>query len=184
MTTPAIPPLPSPLTGLSSGAVTPSDSSVALPSPGRDGKKALESKWGKPNIAAGWTCIPNILIRRQKTLGLDPTDLNILLHLLAYWWDDGNLPHPSKETLAQAIGISASTVQRRIRSMEAGGLLKRVERRKEKDRSDTNLYDLTPLKGLLEPHALHEVAERNAGHAGRRARMTSVTKAPLVTEPK
>lgn len=76
---------------------------------------------GKPNIAAGWTCIPNILVRRQRTLGLDSIDVNILLHLMTYWWEDGNLPHPSKETLAQAIGISASTVQRRIRAMEAGG---------------------------------------------------------------
>lgn len=61
---------------------------------------------------------------------------------------------------------------------EAGGLLVRVERRKEKNRSDTNLYDLTPLKAILEPHAEHEVAERAASHAGRRTRMTKVAKVP------
>jgi len=145
---------------------------------GKKNEKALEAKWGKPNIAAGWTCIPNILVRRQRTLGLDSIDVNILLHLMTYWWEDGNLPHPSKETLAQAIGISASTVQRRIRAMEAGGLLVRVERRKEKNRSDTNLYDLTPLRAILEPHAEHEMAERTASHAGRRTRMTKVAKVP------
>jgi len=143
-----------------------------------ESKKALEAKWGKSNIAAGWTCIPNILIRRQVTLGLDSIDVNILLHLMTYWWEDGNLPHPSKDTLAQAIGISTSTVQRRIRAMEGGGLLIRVERRREKDRSETNLYDLTPLKEILEPHARHEMAEREKNHAGRRARMTRVTKVP------
>lgn len=143
-----------------------------------ESKKALEAKWGKPNIAAGWTCIPNILIRRQVTLGLDSIDVNILLHLMTYWWEDGNLPHPSKETLAQAIGISASTVQRRIRAMEGGGLLVRVERRREKNRSETNLYDLTPLKEILEPHAELEIAEREKNHAGRRARMTRVAKVP------
>lgn len=141
-------------------------------------KRSNEAKWGKPNIDAGWTCIPNILIRRQKTLGLDALDLNILLHLLTYWWEDENHPHPSKETLAKAIGVSASTIQRRIRQMEAGQLLKRVERRRAGDRSDTNLYDLTPLRAILEPHAKQELEERKAGHAGRRSRMTTVTKVP------
>ncbi|HHH7388428.1 TPA: helix-turn-helix domain-containing protein [Escherichia coli] len=141
-------------------------------------KRSNEAKWGKPNIDAGWTCIPNILIRRQKTLGLDSLDLNILLHLLTYWWEDENHPHPSKETLAKAIGVSASTIQRRIRQMEAGQLLKRVERRRAGDRSDTNLYDLTPLRAILEPHAKQELEERKAGHAGRRSRMTTVTKVP------
>lgn len=141
-------------------------------------KRSNEAKWGKPNIDAGWTCIPNILIRRQKTLGLDALDLNILLHLLTYWWEDENHPHPSKETLAKAIGVSASTIQRRIRQMEAGKLLKRVERRRAGDRSDTNLYDLTPLREILEPHAQQELEERKAGHANRRTRMTTVAKVP------
>ena len=174
-----IPPLPvasANVVPVSAGETSPAAS--ASVGKKNDGKKALEAKWGKPNIAAGWTCIPNILVRRQRTLGLDSIDINILLHLMTYWWEDGNLPHPSKETLAQAIGISASTVQRRIRLMEAGGLLVRVERRKEKNRSDTNLYDLTPLKAILEPHAEHEMAERTASHAGRRTRMTKVAKVP------
>lgn len=139
--------------------------------------RAHEDKWGAANIQAGWTCIPNILIRRQRTLGLDALDLNILLHLLSYWWESENLPHPSKETLAKAINVSSSTIQRRIRAMEAGGILKRVERRRAADRSETNLYDLTPLRALLEPHSEVEITERNAGRVGRRKRMTSVTKA-------
>lgn len=139
--------------------------------------RSNESKWGKPNIEAGWTCIPNILVRRQKTLGLDALDLNILVHLLSYWWEDENLPHPSKETLARAIGVSASTIQRRIRGMECGGLLLRIQRRKVDERSETNLYDLTPLRELLEPHAELELKERKAAHKARQERMTKVTKA-------
>jgi len=109
-------------------------------------------------------------------LGIDALDLNILLHLLSYWWEDENHPHPSKETLAQAMNVSASTIQRRIRAMEAGGLLRRIERRREKDRSETNLYDLTLLRDLLEPHAVLELEDRNASHERRRKRMTTVTK--------
>lgn len=170
---------------LPQGTIPPLPAAAAQPTTGKaDGKKASEAKWGKPNIAAGWTCIPNILIRRQKTLGIDPLDLNILLHLLTYWWEDENHPHPSKETLAQAIGVSASTIQRRIRAMEAGGLLKRVERRREGNRSETNLYDLTPLRAILEPHAEFELEERKAGHTGRRDRMTKVAKIPSPSAPK
>lgn len=139
--------------------------------------RSNEAKWGKPNIEAGWTCIPNILVRRQRTLGLDALDLNILLHLLTYWWEDENHPHPSKETLAKAIGVSASTIQRRIRAMERGSLLQRIQRRKADDRSETNLYDLTPLRDLLEPHAELELKERKASHKARQERMTKVTKA-------
>lgn len=169
MNTPVVPPPPA----AQPAALPPPPTVEAAPK-----KRSNEAKWGKPNIDAGWTCIPNILIRRQKTLGLDALDLNILLHLLTYWWEDENHPHPSKETLAKAIGVSASTIQRRIRQMEAGQLLKRVERRRAGDRSDTNLYDLTPLRAILEPHAKQELEERKAGHAGRRSRMTTVTKVP------
>lgn len=174
-TPPLLTPVPPPVTPAVAATIAGTTTAKA------DSKKISETKWGKANIAAGWTCIPNILIRRQKTLGLDSIDLNILLHLLTYWWEDENHPHPSKDTLAKAIGISPSTVQRRIRQMHAGGLLKRVERRREGNRSETNLYDLTPLRALLEPHAELELAERKAGHAGRRERMTKVTKVPTST---
>lgn len=157
---------------------TPAPSAVAPVIPGTPPvvpkKRSNEAKWGVPIVKAGWTCIPNILIRRQRTLGLDSLDLNILLHLLSYWWEDENHPHPSKETLAQAMNVSASTIQRRIRAMETGKLLKRIERRRAGDRSETNLYDLTPLRELLEPQALQELAERSAGHEKRRKRMTTV----------
>lgn len=42
------------------------------------------------------------------------------------------------------------------------------------DRSETNLYDLTPLRELLEPQALQELAERSAGNEKRRKRITTV----------
>jgi predicted transcriptional regulator len=160
-------------TKTSDSVTTPQEVGAALSKTSR----SHEAKWGKPNIDAGWTCIPNILVRRQKTLGLDALDLNILLHLLTYWWEDDNHPHPSKETLAKAIGVSASTIQRRIRAMEQGGLLQRIQRRKADDRSETNLYDLTPLREILEPHAELELKERKASHKARQERMTKVTRA-------
>ncbi len=157
----------------------------ATPATGSEGKEknSNSKKWGDANMKAGWTCIPNILIHRQKTLGIDAIDLNILLHLITYWWEDENLPHPSKDTLAKSIGVSASTIQRHIRGMEAAQLIKRIIRRKSGDRNDTNLYDLTPLKAILEPHALVELEARKSSRDKKRERQTKVTKVPQ-TEPK
>lgn len=136
------------------------------------------AKWGKTNMDAGWVCIPNILVRRQRTLGLDAVDINILLHLLTYWWEDENHPHPSRATLASAMDLSVSTIQRHIRGMERAGFIKRTIRPRAKDRNETNLYDLTPLRGLLEPHSKVELDERNASREGRRTRATKVAKLP------
>jgi len=141
-------------------------------------KNSNAAKWGKASMDAGWTCVPNILIHRQKTLGIDAIDLNILLHLITYWWEDENLPHPSKETLARSIGVSASTIQRHIRGMEAAQLLKRIIRPKTGEKNDTNLYDLTPLRAILEPHALVELEERKTSRDKKRERKTKVAKAP------
>jgi len=137
---------------------------------------SITDKWGKASKDSGWTAVPNILIYRQKTLGIDSLDLNILLHLLTYWWQDEKKPHPSKKTLANAIGVTPGTVQKRIRAMEAGGLIKRIQRRKENDRSDTNEYDLSPLRDALLPHAEEELRERNNKHAEKRKRKTTVNK--------
>lgn len=136
----------------------------------------IAKKWGVQSKDVGWTAVPNILIYRQKTLGIDSLDLNILLHLLTYWWQDEKKPHPSKKTLAQAIGVTPGTIQKRIRAMEAGGLIKRIQRRRDNDRSDTNEYDLTPLKEALIPHAEEELRERKKKHTEKRIRKTTVNK--------
>lgn len=155
----------------------------ATPLPASEKKKAtpkksdaFTQKWGKSTKSAGWTAVPNILIYRQKSLGLSPLDLNILLHLMTYWWQDEQKPYPSKGTLAKAIGVTSGTIQKRIRGMEAAGFVKRIERRRESNRSDTNEYDLSPLRDLLLPHAEVEIQERTKKHAERQKRKTTVTK--------
>jgi len=52
-----------------------------------------EKKWTAPLIKAGWTVIPNVLFERQQALGLDPLDVNILLHIASYWWTPEGKPY-------------------------------------------------------------------------------------------
>jgi hypothetical protein len=122
-------------------------------------RSALEEKWGRPVISAGFTVIPTVLLRSQQRLKLDPLDINLLMHLLSYWWQKDVLPHPGKNTLARAMNVDPKTVQRRIKALEKRGYIKRVARRTDELTSQTNLYDLSGLIGKLEPLAFEEHAQ-------------------------
>ena len=76
-------------------------------------------------MKAGWTLLPNVIFERQQALGLDPMDVNILLHLASYWWTEESKPFPSKTTIAKAIGVDPRSVQRRIARLEKGYLIRR-----------------------------------------------------------
>lgn len=121
--------------------------------------RKINQRWGAELTAAGWTAIPNVIFQRQKALGLTPLDVNILLQLLAYWWEPKNLPHPAKQTIADAIGVHPRTVQKRIAAMEKAKFIKRIERRTSLNGSDTNLYDFTGLIEAAKPFAREEIEE-------------------------
>lgn len=138
-----------------------------------DQLKVNEKKWSKPLMNAGWTAIPSIIIERQLALGLDAVDINIILHLASYWWTEENKPHPSKKTIANAIGIDPRTVQRRIASLEKGGLIRREERRIFGKGSKTNLYHLDGLIEAAAPYAqekLDDIAHKQREQSARAKR--------------
>lgn len=130
-----------------------------------------EKKWGPDLMKAGWTLLPNTIFLRQRALGLDSRDINILLILLSHWWTADNLPFPSKKTIADAIGCDPSTVRRRIKAMEAGGFLRRIERRMDRDRNKTNLYDFSGLVKAATPYAIEEVHAREQNREDRAKRV-------------
>lgn len=119
-----------------------------------------EQKWSKPLMDAGWTAIPTVIFERQKALGLDALDVNILLHLAAYWWTLDNKPHPSKKTIAAAIDVDPRTVQRRIAAMEKAGFIRRQQRRLPGKGSKTNIYHFDGLIAEALPYAKEKLAER------------------------
>lgn len=126
------------------------------------GQKVNEAKWTKPLMEAGWTVVPNVLLERQKALGLDPVDINILMHLFSFWWTPSSKPHPSKKTIADAMGIDARTVQRHIARLEKAGLVRREERRISNVGSKSNIYHFDGLIAAAKPFA-KEMTETKAG---------------------
>ncbi len=122
------------------------------------------SKWGKTNISAGWTIIPNSLLENQSRLGLSCIDTMVLINLIMHWWEKDNPPRPSKKRLANMLGVSLKTVQRSFIHLEQCGAIKRIPRYKEgKDNArTTNHYDLNGLVDLLEGFSKELIEEREA----------------------
>jgi DNA-binding transcriptional regulator YhcF (GntR family) len=131
----------------------------ATPKPAEELSKN-EAKWTKPLMAAGWSAIPNIFIEKQAALGLDAIDMNIIVHLSSYWHRADNLPHPSVETIATAIGVRPRTVQKRISALQSHGLMTRIERRKTRHGSETNLYSFDGLIRAALPYAQEKLEAR------------------------
>lgn len=128
--------------------------------PDEEKAKVNIEKYGRALMEAGWTAVPSTIIERQRKLGLDATDMNIILHLLAHWWQADNKPHPSKGRIADALNVSPRTVQRRIARMEADGLIKREARSAVGKGSQTNRYNLEGLITAATPLAQEALEER------------------------
>jgi DNA-binding MarR family transcriptional regulator len=126
------------------------------------GLRENEKKWTKPLLAAGWSLIPSVILERQQALGLDPVDMNILLHIVRRWWYADKLPYPSKREIAECMGIDESTVRRHIKAMEADGLIRRIERYVKDQGQKSNFYDLTGLITSVQPYAEEAVKRRAA----------------------
>jgi hypothetical protein len=133
--------------------------------------RAIEQKFGKELVEAGWTAVPNMLFEHMTALGIDSTDVVIVIHLLRYWWERETLPHPSKVTIAHAMGIHPRTVQRRIASLEHARLIGREQRRNLHKKSSTNIYHLDGLLEALKPYAVEEVQARDLARATRLQRL-------------
>jgi DNA-binding transcriptional regulator YhcF (GntR family) len=129
-----------------------------------DGKglKQLQSKWGRELIAAGWVALPTIILERQEALGLDALDINIILHIAKHWFEPGNLPHPSKGSIAKAMQVTPRTVQKRISRLHDEGFLRRIERRGPKGSrgSQTSEFEFTGLIEKATPHAVEALQQR------------------------
>jgi len=136
----------------------------------------VEKKWSKTLVAAGWTAIPTVIFERQAALGLDPLDINIILHLASYWWTAGNAPHPSKATIAAAIGVDPRTVQRRIAKLEGAGFITRIRRSLKKGGTTTNQYSFAGLIKAATPFAEERILEK-------KKRMTEATERALRKKP-
>jgi hypothetical protein len=111
--------------------------------------KESEKKWGKAVMAHGYCILPSILLQAQGRLGVNAQEMVVLLQLVEHWWKAGGKVFPSKDVIAQRVGLSTKQVQRHIRQLEELKLLQRKERYKAGGSRTTNEYDLSGLVAKL-----------------------------------
>ncbi|MEO1193745.1 MAG: helix-turn-helix domain-containing protein [Pseudomonadota bacterium] len=111
--------------------------------------RASDRKWGREVMNLGFCVLPSLLMRAQNRLGLNPTQLALLLQLADFWWEEDRKPFPSKKVLSTRLGISERQVQRYARELEQAGFLKRVQRYAPHGGKQTNTYDLAGLVAKL-----------------------------------
>ena len=88
-------------------------------------KQKIQAKWGS-SLDGGFLVLPVLLLKRQKELDLDSTELVVLLNLLAAWWDVDRLPFTRAITISKRIGVTPRTVQRCLEKLEKRGLILRI----------------------------------------------------------
>jgi hypothetical protein len=104
-------------------------------------------KWGGAE-KAGFQLVPNVIFRAQKHLGLDSVDVVILLNLTLHWWSAASLPFPSPALIANRMGLSKRTIERRIKALEKRKFLKRL--RSEVNDDGEPLRRRYELNGFIE----------------------------------
>ncbi len=112
-----------------------------------------ERKWGRPLMEAGWTAVPTTILEHQQQLGLDAVNLNILLQIAKHWWYPDQAPFPSKKALAERVGVSPRTIQRRLRGMVEAKIISRRPRTRSGGGNDTTEFYFTGLIERATPYA-------------------------------
>lgn len=110
-------------------------------------KSSTERIWGKQVVSHGYAGIPSLLFRNQGRLGLSPMQMNIIVQLLDYWFDEARPPFPSKAVLAARMGVDKKTIQRNVKALETAGYLKREQKKTAAGDWGSNTYH---LNGLVE----------------------------------
>jgi predicted transcriptional regulator len=134
--------------------------------------RANEKKWGLELVDAGWTMVPSTILECQHLLGLDSVDLNILLQIAKHWWKADDPPWPSIKSIAERIGKSPSTIQRRITKLNKSGLIEikhRFHERHKGQKSSIYTFDGLIAKATELARALKQ--EREESKSAKKALM-------------
>ena len=118
--------------------------------PIRETQQASEKKWGKTVLKLGFNILPSLILKAQRRLGLNPTQLTLFIHLTDFWWDVDRIPWPSVGLLSERTGLSPRQIQRYLKELENAGLVMRLERTAPHKGKLSNYYDLSGLVKKLQ----------------------------------
>lgn len=136
-----------------------------------------EAKWGKPLLAAGWTMLPNVMIRRLPALGIDAVDFAIITFLASFWFKADEPPFPRVRLIAESLSLDPRSVQRRISRLVKDGLLTRIPRYNDATGGRrSNAYSFEKLIAKATPYADEAVKQRELKNEERRLEEASTAR--------
>ena len=110
-------------------------------------KSSTEKIFGGAVMGHGYTGVPNIMVRAQSRLGLNPAQFNILIQLLSYYMDPARPPFPTKRELRNRTGLSDATLKKHMKALEQAGFIRREQQVTDAGDFGSNIYH---LDGLIE----------------------------------
>jgi hypothetical protein len=122
-----------------------------------NGLSRLTVRFGDEILQAGFTTVPNLLLRYQVQLDITSTELNFILQVWYHWWEDKD-PYPALSTIAQRMGASRRQVRRYSEGLRGKGLLVAHDRRQDGLGQVTSEYDFSRLLERLRELYRDEVA--------------------------
>src|SRR5215212_7963267 len=120
----------------------------------------LELRFGDEIIQAGWTVVPNVLLRYQAKLEISASELTFILQVWYHWWDLKD-PYPALPTVSQRMGQSRRQVNRYVEALKDKGYLIVKERKSAQRGQITSEYDFSPLLDKLRELYRQEHSDRD-----------------------
>ncbi len=118
---------------------------------------SFDEVYGGIGLEPMYVRISLTLIRNLGGLGLTGTEFAILAYLLSFKWGTA-MPFPSIESLGKALGFEPgsrgrgreeepdySGLRKALKRLEQKGFIRIIQRKLDRDRNTTNVYDLKPL---------------------------------------
>lgn len=133
-----------------------------LSQPGyRSAGTRLQERFGVV-VDSGYQALPDVLLFHQAELGLSSEELNVLLNLLAHWYQAARMPFPRPATIGRRMGVSERTAQRLIRSLIDKEFISKT---KGFSATGTTAYDVSLTVEKLRPFAEKRLANRSGTQA-------------------
>jgi hypothetical protein len=147
-------------------------------------RSALIEKWGSA-LKAGFQIIPSVLIRAQSKLHLDAVDCMILLNLNLHWWQKNDLPYPPPALIANRMGVSRRTIERRLFRLQKAGWVQRLPADGKDGQPKIRKYDLSGMVQRLQEAAIigvnqREYHKRTASKRTSQRKLPSASRKPLL----
>lgn len=109
----------------------------------------LEVRFGEAILEAGFTTIPNLVLRHYGQLGIAPNEMMFIIHIWEFWWSERE-PYPALATIAERMHMSRRNVRRYVQNLRDKELLIVTERFNDNGQT-TSEYDFSPMiRAILE----------------------------------